>query len=110
MFLLVSIWVAVGLTLTAFGSRSRSAGLPLAYFLGLSVIHVPGAVLYIDSESSSLSAVWTRLGFEQTVIGMIAFAVAVFIARMPSSFRRRAPARRGQKLNLRTIAALDRLA
>jgi hypothetical protein len=80
---LLFIWVAVGAVLLALGMHDRrhSAGLPLAYFLGLSLIHTPGAMLYLDSEAWSSLAISTRVGFEQTVIGMMAFAVAVIAAR-----------------------------
>jgi hypothetical protein len=66
--------------------RPGSAGLPLAYFLGLSLIHVPGAIFYLDSESSDVVGVWTRTGFEQTIIGMAAFLIGVVIARLPAGF------------------------
>jgi len=61
--------------------RRRSAGLPLAYFWGLSLIHTPGALLYMDTRSWLSKAQWTQSGFEQTVIGMVAFVVGVVLAR-----------------------------
>jgi hypothetical protein len=107
----LSIWVAVGISLTVMGTpRLGSAGLPLAYFLSLSVIHVPGAlVAYFDELSDP--ADWTQIGFEQTVIGMVAFAFAVLVARRTAAFPRRAAhAEVGRNLDPRTLAALDRLA
>src|SRR5262245_45187779 len=87
-------------------SRGSSAGLPLAYFLGLSLIHVPGALLDLDEELE-----WTRIGFEQTVIGMMAFLIAVIIARYVA-FRRRQ--RQGASLwqapDTEGVAVLDHLA
>jgi hypothetical protein len=70
MLVLLLIWFAVCICLLFIGMQKQgsSAGLPLAYFLGLSLIHVPGAILYLDSDGS-----WTQLGFEQTVIGMVSF-------------------------------------
>lgn len=84
MLSLLLIWLAVGVGLLWLVARRRgaSAGLPLAYYLGLSLIHIPGAMLYLDHENSGLIAAWTRLGFEQTVIGMVAFLGGVMIATM----------------------------
>ena len=48
---LISIWLVVGAGIILLTRRS-SAGLPLAYFLGVSLIHVPGAAVHFDSESS----------------------------------------------------------
>src|SRR5258708_34155975 len=73
------IWLAVGISLVWLVTHKRrgSAGLPLAYFSGLSLIHVPGALLYLDADESN----YTRIGFEQTVFGMMAFLCGVMIAR-----------------------------
>src|SRR5215211_1894207 len=83
MVILFLTWIAVGIGLVWLVGRSErsSAGLPLAYFLGLSLIHVPGALIYLDSENLSSIATATRTGFEQTIIGMVAFLVGVIIAR-----------------------------
>lgn len=77
MLILLSIWLAVGIGLIVCQGRRGSAGLPLAYFLGLSLIHVPGAILYLDADEGNV----TKVGFEQTIIGMVAFLVGVIIAR-----------------------------
>jgi hypothetical protein len=107
-FLLLT-WLAVGISLAWLVSEKRpSAGLPLAYFLGLAVIHVPGALLHLGAEESD----YTRIGFEQTVIGMIAFLGGVTIARC---FFRTA---RGQQASIgrpqgsisQSFPGLDRLA
>jgi hypothetical protein len=114
MVILLLIWLAVGIGLLLLGiqRRGHSAGLPLAYFLGLSLIHVPGASLYLDSEEWGSIALWTRKGFEQTVIGMVAFLIAVMIARYIAFRRRPGPEASIVKQNLttRSVAALDRLA
>jgi hypothetical protein len=73
---LLLAWIAVGIILTLI-TRKSSAGLPLAYFLGLSLIHVPGAVIHLEAEELD----YTMLGFEQTIFGMISFLVGVLIAR-----------------------------
>jgi hypothetical protein len=106
MLILVLIWlvVAVGLTLMC---RRSSVGLPLAYFVGLSLIHVPGAIVNLDAQEGS----WTRLGFEQTIIGMVAFVIAVMVVRCvvfspPPDYR---DATQSKDLTSNYLAALDRL-
>jgi hypothetical protein len=106
MLILVLIWfvVAVGLTLMC---RRSSAGLPLAYFIGLSLIHVPGAIVNLDAQEGN----WTRLGFEQTVIGMVAFVIAVMVVRCVV-FSPRGDywdATHSKDLTSNRLAALDRL-
>ncbi|MGP0094518.1 MAG: hypothetical protein ACLPKB_31915 [Xanthobacteraceae bacterium] len=107
MLTLVLIWVGVCAVMMLLGNQGRphSAGLPLAYLLGLSIIHVPGAMVYIDSENWETKADWTRVGFEQTVIGMVAFLVGVLIARFTSFASRQG----GSVTPARDLAALDRL-
>src|SRR5262249_14145326 len=74
-------WLAVGICLIWVASqRLGSSGLPLAYFLGLSLIHVPGALVLLGGETFDSSDP-TAVGFELTIIGMIAFLVGVAIAR-----------------------------
>lgn len=112
MLFLVVIWCAVALGLL-FVSRRSSAGIPLAYFLGLSLIHVPGAMLYLGITDVSANAAATRIGFEQTVIGMVAFLCAVMIARATAFARR--PGRRAfvearQVLSPDQAASVDRWA
>ena len=80
----------------------------LAYFLGLSLIHVPGALLYLDAEESN----YTRIGFEQTIIGMVAFLGGVMIARfffltVPGQ---QASAGQPQGFTPQSLPGLDRLA
>src|SRR5262245_21713428 len=83
MLILLLTWAAIGIALAwLVAQKGRdSAGLPLAYFLGLSVIHVPGALLYLDGDDLGFMASATRVGFEQTIIGMAAFLVGVIVAR-----------------------------
>jgi energy-coupling factor transporter transmembrane protein EcfT len=109
MLILLSIWLAVGVALMSIGKGQPSAGLPLAYFLGLSLIHAPGAMLYLGSEEGgSTAAVMTQAGFEETVIGLVAFLLAVVIARLTASGRR-AGARRLHHPTPASAQALDRL-
>lgn len=57
MSVLLLIWLAVGIALVWLVCRkSGSAGLPLAYFVGLSVIHVPGAIIHLDGDIDLMAA------------------------------------------------------
>src|SRR5262245_8240391 len=85
MVILLVIWFAVGIGLILSQGPKRSAGLPLAYFLGLSMIHVPGAMLYVDDIEGGYMAALTESGFEQTVIGLVAFLAGVLIAKKTRS-------------------------
>jgi hypothetical protein len=87
MLTLFVIWCAAGIGFVLVSRRS-SAGIPLAYFLGLSLIHVPGAMLDLGITDVSLNALATRVGFEQTVIGMVAFLCGVMIARFTAFAQR----------------------
>jgi hypothetical protein len=83
-------------------------GLPLAYFLGLSLIQVPGAILYLDADVSNL----TRIGFEQATIGVLAFLVGVLIARYALLRPPHQQMGAGQTKDFmsQSLTALDRLA
>ena len=108
MLILLSVWLAVGIGLIVCQGRRASAGLPLAYLLGLCLIHVPGAILYLDAEEGNV----TRVGFEQTTIGIVAFLVGVIIARYAfvRPLGKQASAAQTENFTPRRITALDRLA
>jgi hypothetical protein len=80
---LIFVWLGVGIVMMLIGVQDRrySAGMPLAYFLGLSLIHVPGAAVYANFPVWDALTRRTTIGFEQTVIGMVAFLVGVIIVR-----------------------------
>jgi hypothetical protein len=84
---LLSIWLALALATMLLGQRGlqRTAGMPLAYFLGLSMIHVPGAAAYLSFPTWDTLTRQTQTGFEQTVIGMTAFLAGVMLARCTAS-------------------------
>src|SRR6266540_2983933 len=112
MIILLAIWLAVGIGLILSQGTRRSAGLPLAYFLGLSLIHVPGAMLYLDDNEMSSMADLTKAGFEQTVIGMTAFLVGVLIAKKTDLIARSSSYPNGgvvEPLNSPNVEWLDRL-
>jgi hypothetical protein len=81
MLTLLAIWLGVAAALMLVGIQQHSAGMPLAYFLGLSLIHTPGAAVYLNFPNWNTLANWTEMGFYQTVIGMVAFLVGVMTSR-----------------------------
>jgi hypothetical protein len=79
------IWGAllVGLAFLAVDKRRGNGALTLAYFLVLSVGHVPGLLPYLDAHVP----IWgdfetTKVGFDVTLIGMTAFIVGAMAARI----------------------------
>ena len=58
MVILLLIWALIGIAIAWLVAKKGggSAGLPLAYFLALSLIHTPGALLYLDGDDFSLMA------------------------------------------------------
>src|SRR3954470_3989161 len=79
---LLLIWVTLLLALLLFGIGKRGSGgaLTLAYFLGLSLIHVPGILPSFGAEWDDVES--TRIGFETTLVGMTSFVVGALIARL----------------------------
>ena len=91
---LIAIWGAllVALVIFAIGRPGHGGALTLAYFLGLSLIHVPGVLPFLDPGSGLDDFDETQLGFQLTVLGMAAFVAGAILASRID--RRRAPARR----------------
>jgi hypothetical protein len=109
MLILLFVWLSIGIGLTYLASRSRggSTGLPLAYFLGASLIHAPGAMIHLDGQDLN-----SMNGFEQTVSGMVAFLVGVIIARyafVPAP-EQRASANPAEGVSSQSLGELNRLA
>ncbi len=90
---LIVIWAGllIALVVFAIGRPGRGGALTLAYFLGLSLIHVPGVLPFLDSESGLADWDETQLGFEMTILGMAAFVAGAVLARWID--RRRAAAK-----------------
>lgn len=107
---LVGIWLILCAIMLRIGVSERrfSAGMPLAYFLGLSLIHVPGAMVYINTPQWVGIADRTRIGFEQTIIGMVAFLAGVILARSYVFTSRQYV--EGHALPANELSGLDRLA
>jgi hypothetical protein len=78
------IWVAllVGLVFLVVDKRRGIGALTLAYFLDLSLGHVPGLLAYLDPDIIGEAAEATKVGFDVTLIGMTAFIVGAMAARI----------------------------
>ncbi len=61
------------------GRALVSVGLVLAYLLGLGVIHVPGAMLYLDEGYRFYDPELVRLGFQQTAFFVLGFGCGAVI-------------------------------
>ena len=80
---LLVVWFCLLMALIVFAiGRPRQPGaLTLAYFIGMSLIHVPGAFVYAwdpnlqDAEPS-------LIGFELTVLGFAAFALGAIVGKI----------------------------
>jgi hypothetical protein len=84
---LLLIWIALlaALLIFAIGSRRDGGVLTLSYFLGLSLIHVPGALAYAVVPSFLNGQEETALGFEMTLVGMGAFVLGAAVVRVLST-------------------------
>jgi hypothetical protein len=110
--ILMLIWLLTGIGLCLVVSQGRgSVGLPLAYFVGLSLIHVPGAMLYFDGDDIDSTAVATTVGFQQTIIGMVAFLGGVLLARYAfvQTVNEQFPAKQSRKFSAQELSRIDRL-
>jgi hypothetical protein len=78
------IWGAllVGLAFLVVDKRRGYGALTLAYFLTLSLGHVPGVLAYLDPNIFWDTAEATKIGFDVTLIGMTAFIVGALAARI----------------------------
>ena len=88
---LVLIWLGLLLALIIFAAPKAGGGgaLILSYFLGLSLIHVPGALLFLVPQPTLPDARETEIGFTLTVIGMAAFVAGAIFGR--ANYRREVP-------------------
>jgi hypothetical protein len=83
--ILLMLWAVVMATFIAFAiPRPRQGGqLTLAYLLGLSLIHVPGLLPYLDlaSDANLFGLAETQAGMKLTLIGMVAFVLGATAVR-----------------------------
>jgi hypothetical protein len=86
---LLIIWLglSVVLIILGIGRTGEGGALTLAYFAGLSLIHVPGALIFLGHGADFLDRDMTELGFQITVIGMGTFVVGTVAARWRSRQR-----------------------
>jgi hypothetical protein len=80
---LLLAWFLLLVLLLVFAVERRPAAgaLTLAYFLALSLIHVPGVLPLIASHLPIAHEAATMLGFQMTIIGMAAFVAGAIAAR-----------------------------
>jgi hypothetical protein len=78
------IWGALllGLVFLVVDKRRKIGALTLAYFLTLSLGHIPGALAYLDQSFFAYSAEATKVGLDMTLIGMTTFLVGALSARL----------------------------
>ncbi len=81
---LLVIWAVLLLALIHFamGRPGRGGALVLSYFLTMSLIHVPGAIINADPQALGPNREQTLLGFTLTIIGMAAFVAGAILARV----------------------------
>src|ERR1700738_3530095 len=87
---LLLLWIVLFVALVVFAiGRPREGGaLTLAYFLGLSLIHVPAALIYVNPTSFLPYPDETELGFEMTIVSLAAYVVGASLMRLIDRRRR----------------------
>lgn len=83
MTFLLFIWIGLLAALVVWAIRKPGEGgtLTLAYFLVLSLIHVPGALIFVDPFAAVPGAGASLVGFQMTVIGLTAFVSGAILSR-----------------------------
>ena len=86
---LLILWLglSVALLALAIGPPGRGGALTLAYFLDLSLIHVPGLLAFVGTDPALADFAETRLGFEVTLAGVAAFVAGATAARLTGHTR-----------------------
>src|SRR5579862_7770026 len=116
--MLLIVWGALLAALIAYGiGKGREGGaLTLAYFLGLSMIHVPGVLPYLADVSivnatDFVDSAATDAGFTMTVIGMTAFVAGAVLVPLigrrriaPGSGASRPRSRAFERVGIRGLA------
>jgi hypothetical protein len=110
MLIYLSIWasIVIGMLWIVARQGNASTGLPLAYILMLSLIHVPGAALVLVGTSTMRE--WTQIGFQQTIYGMGAFLGGVALAYALSARGRTLTNVVSRRLDSWQLRVLDRVA
>lgn len=84
MSILLWLWLVLFATLMGVIIRSGTRGgvFLLTYFVGLSLIHVPGALIYLGSAPNLVESEETLVGFEATLVGLTALLLGAWVGRM----------------------------
>jgi hypothetical protein len=84
MALLLIVWLVLFILLfvLVMRDRHRAGALSLSYFVSLSLIHIPGALMYV---SVPIGGEETLIGLEYTVLGMALFVAGVGAAQLRGS-------------------------
>lgn len=82
MMSLLQLWAlsSVALLLFVIGNGRQGGALVLAYFAGLSLIHVPGAWIYTGTNNGLQYRAETEAGFAVTVMGLFSFVAGAWLA------------------------------
>jgi hypothetical protein len=80
--LLIWCGLSAGLVILAIDKRRGIGALALAYFLALSLGHIPGLLAYLDPNTLIGDPEATQIGFEVTLMGMTSFVVGAIAARL----------------------------
>ena len=89
MLVLLLIWIALlaALLVWVIGMPGEGGGMTLAYFLGLSLIHVPGALAFMDPFVALPGREATQVGFELTLLALAMFTAGALLVRAFNSAR-----------------------
>ena len=82
MLTMLAVWFALLLVLVIFaiGTKHHGGALTLAYFAGLSLIHVPGILVFLGDGVGFENEQETAIGFVLTLAGMAAFVAGAIVA------------------------------
>jgi len=86
---LILVWCLLLAACVGLVARAGQRGtLVLSYFVGLSLIHVPGALNFLGDQMKFVGELETRRGFEVTLYGLAAFLVGVGWSWRPAALGR----------------------
>lgn len=78
----LAVWAVVTVVLVWSQWRwgGASCGLPVAYVIGIAILHLPGAILYLDPTYEFYNPQVIETGFQITTLGMVGFTAGVLVA------------------------------
>ena len=80
--LLLWLMFLIALVTLAIGQRRDGGALTLGYFLSMSLLHVPGALVYLSPDADMRGREPTEVGFQITLIGLAAFVAGAVWSRL----------------------------